>query len=346
LLAAVAGVYFLVQNSRATVSPELATRVSEDPDRVYNEAQQAFEAGDWDSAIELLGAMLAMGRTSDDVQGLICDAYLQRGRAQVGSYSGKSDEASVEAAQKDFEAGLAICPDDPALSAHWDYAKGFLLALNAQESDDFDTVIQELAPVVADEPDYADDQARQLLYQGLVNRGDIRQRDGNLSGAFEDYEQALALDETDSLNAASRRDDLLRDLSGERPLATRQTDGTPTRTVPKYPAPTLLGPEDGALYRGEHTVILLQWEPVGELAPDEYYDVTVMHYVGEEPRYWGGPVRGTQWQVPVEAGLGEAANDRFYWWVTVRQAETAPGPDQLDVALSPRSDSRTLIWAE
>ena len=346
LLAAVAGLYFLVQNSRATVSPALATRVSEDPDQVYGEAQQAFQSGDWDGAIELLAAMSAMGRTADDVQRLLCDAYLQRGRARVGSYSDESNQATLESALEDFEAGLAICPDDQALSAQKDYAKGFLLALKAQESDDFDAVIQELAPVVADEPGYVDDQARQLLYQSLVKRGDVRQRDGNLSGAFEDFEQALALDETDSLNAASRRDDLLDELGGELPSATLQTVGTPTRTVLKYAAPTLLGPEDGALYRGEYTVIILQWEPVGELAADEYYDVTVMHYVGEEPRYWGGPVRETQWQVPVEAGLGEAANDRFYWWVTVRQAETASGPDQLDKALSPSSDSRVLIWSE
>ena len=160
------------------------------------------------------------------------------------------------------------------------------------------------------------------------------------------YEQALALDETDPRNAASRRDELLDELTRDLLSATPQTAGTPTRTVFKYVAPTLLGPENGALYRGEYTVIMLEWEPIGELAADEYYDVTVMHYVGEEPRYWGGPARETQWQVPVEAGLGEAANDRFYWWVTVRQADTAPGPDQLDVALSPRSDSRTLIWAE
>ena len=71
-----------------------------------------------------------------------------------------------------------------------------------------------------------------------------------------------------------------------------------------------------------------------------------MHLVGEEPRYWGGAVKETQWRVPVEVGLGEAGNDRFYWWVTVRQANTASGPDQLDLALSPPSNTRTFYWSE
>jgi hypothetical protein len=91
---------------------------------------------------------------------------------------------------------------------------------------------------------------------------------------------------------------------------------------------------------------LLVWEPVGTLADDEYYDVTVMHYVADEPQYWGGAIKETQWQVPVEAGFHKAGNDRFYWWVTVRRANTSPGPDQLDLALSPPSDARTFYWGE
>jgi outer membrane protein assembly factor BamD (BamD/ComL family)/predicted Ser/Thr protein kinase len=346
LVAGVFGVYFFAQNSRDPVSSELATRVSQDPDRVQGEAQQALRSGDLDKAIEMLRAILAAGPISDEVQDLLCDAYLQRGREQVGSYSDESDKASIESAQRDFEEGLAICQNEPVLSDEQRYANSFLIALEAEQSGDFDTVVQELAPIVAAEPDYANGQARQMLYTNLVKRGDTRQRAGNLIGAFKDYQQALALEEPDSLDAAARRDVILGELGGELPPTTLQTVGTPTPVAYKYYAPTLVGPENDALYRGEYTVIILQWAPVGALAADEYYDVTIMHYVGEEPRYWGGSVTETQWQVPVEAGLGEAANDRFYWWVTVRQRDTAPGVDQLDLALSPRSDARAFIWAE
>jgi hypothetical protein len=111
-----------------------------------------------------------------------------------------------------------------------------------------------------------------------------------------------------------------------------------------YAAPTLVGPDNEAHFHGEFVPVLLEWGSIGTLADDEYYDVTVMHYVGDEPRYWGGPVKETHWQVPVEAGFGQAGNDRFYWWVTVRRANTAPGPGQLDKPLSPSSDVCTFYW--
>jgi tetratricopeptide (TPR) repeat protein len=277
---------------------------------------------------------------------MLCDAYLQLGQVKMAALADPSDTASVESALDDLDAGLAICADSQALSAQLDLANRFLLAVAAQSSEDFDTVVQELAPVVAAKPDYANDHARHMLYVGLVKRGDIRYESGDLDGALEDYQQALALGEPDSLDAASRLSTALGKLVSERPSAIPQTDEVPTRPDYRFAAPNLIGPPNDALFRGEYTIIILEWESVGELAGDEYYDVTVMHFVGGEPRYWGGPVRGTQWQVPVEVGLGEAANDRFYWWVTVRRAHTAPGPDQLDRALSPPSDARTFYWAE
>jgi hypothetical protein len=211
---------------------------------------------------------------------------------------------------------------------------------------DFDTVIQALTPVLAAEPDYANDQARSMLYMGLVKRGDMRVGIGDFTGALEDYQQALAWDEADSMDAASRRDDILEKLGVTPQLETPQPLETSTPPVYQYVAPTIIGPEHDAVFRGEFTVITLQWEAVGALAEDEYYDVTVMHYVAEEPRYWGGPASETQWQVPVEAGLGEAANDRFLWWVTVRRANSGSSLGEIDRALSPPSKTHAFYWAK
>ncbi|GAB4528378.1 MAG: hypothetical protein Kow0063_04530 [Anaerolineae bacterium] len=397
LLAIVAGAYSLVQDRFfVRVSPELATRVSQDPAEVYQEAEAAFHTGDWDRAIELFNAILAQHRKyqdaaalrkqavanraleqtfregeaaylagdwdraidvlnrlrrtdatfrADEVGSVLCDAYLQRGRAEVASQIDGVNEDSIASAIKDFEAGLEVCPADQSLSTQQAYAASLLAALEAQETEDFDSVVEELTPVVAAEPDYANSYARQMLYVGLVKRGDARMQSGDLTGALQDYQQALALGEPDSLNAASRQADILEALGGSWPTSP-QPEGTPGALSFKYPPPVLTNPPNEALFQGKYTVILLQWEPVGALARDEYYDVTVMHYVGEEPRYWGSPVRETQWQVPVEAGLGEAANDRFYWWVTVRKANTAGGVGQLDLALSPASDARTFYWSD
>jgi tetratricopeptide (TPR) repeat protein len=396
LLALIIGAVLFVQNNSASVTPELATRVSHNPAQVYSEAQQAFLAADWDKAIELFDAILTKDRnyqdaaalrkeavasreleqslaegkaayaegdwdeaievlgrlrqsgtalTTDETRAMLCDSYLQRSQVQMANLADPSDMASIEAALEDLETGLTICPDNLALDAQRDYARSLLLAAKAEEEGDLDTLIRELTPVVAAQLDYANGHARRMLYMGLAKRGDIHQQSGDLDGALEDYQQALALNGPDSLNVASRLDTLLAKLGGAPPSPIPQPDETPIGNVYKYDAPTLISPPLDALYRGEHTVITLEWEPVGVLAADEYYDVTVMHLVGEEPRYWGGPVRETQWRVPVEAGLGKAANDRFFWWVTVRQADTAPGPDGLDQALSPRSDTRTIYWA-
>jgi serine/threonine protein kinase/outer membrane protein assembly factor BamD (BamD/ComL family) len=397
LLVIVVGAFLFIQNKRASVDPDLATRVSNNPAQVYQEAQAAFQTGDWEKAVELFDAILANdpdyqdsatlreqakanraleqsfregeaayaeGRWDetidvlnrlhqtdasfriDEVRAMLCDAYLQRGRVQVAEHADASDTTSIETAAEDFKAGLAICPDNPALSAQQVYAQSFLLALKAQASEDYKTVIQELTPIVTTQPDYASDNARQMLYTALVKRGDTRQQAGDLDAALLDFEQALTLDETDSLDAASRRDQVLEKLGSSTLLATPQSGETPARPTYKYNAPTLIGPPNDTLFQGELTQVILQWEPVGMLAENEYYDVTVMHYVGDEPHYWGGPVRETQWQVPVEAGFGEAGNDRFHWWVTVRLANTASGPNQLDLALSPRSDTCTFYWGE
>jgi tetratricopeptide (TPR) repeat protein/predicted Ser/Thr protein kinase len=396
LLALIIGAVLFVQNNSDSVTPELATRVSNNPAQVYSEAQQAFLAGDWDKAIELFDAILAKDRNyqdavalrkeavasrelaqsvaegeaayaegdwdetievlgrlrqsgsallTDETQAMLCDAYLQRSQVQVASFADPSDMASIEAALEDLETGLTICPDNLALDAQHEYARSLILAANAEAGGDLDTLIRELTPVVAAQIDYANGHARRMLYTGLAKRGDIHQQSGDLDGALEDYQQALDLDGPDSLNVASRLDTLLAKLGGALPSPVPQTDETPIGNGYKYDAPTVVSPPMDALFRGEHTVITLEWEPVGVLAADEYYDVTVMHLVGEEPRYWGGPVRETQWRVPVEAGLGEAANDRFFWWVTVRRAGTAPGPDGLDQALSPRSVTRIIYWA-
>jgi tetratricopeptide (TPR) repeat protein/predicted Ser/Thr protein kinase len=327
----------------------------------FGQGEAAYLEGRWDEAIDGLNRVRRADATfrAARVQDMLCDAYLRRGQAYVANRSGSSDTASIEVALRDFENGLAICPDSQALSVQRGYANSFLLALKAQTLEDYDAAIQGLTLIVAAEPDYAGGDAGRVLYGVLVKRADDRQKSGDLEGALSDLEQALGWDETDSLDAASRRDRLLAVLSSGTPSPTPQLketpgtlsptpelDETPARPFQKFAVPTLISPGNEELFKGELTPIVLEWEPVGVLASDEYYDVTIMHYVGEEARYWGGAVRETQWSVPKEAGLGEAGNDRFHWWVTVRKANTASGPDQLDLALSLPSETRTFYWAE
>jgi hypothetical protein len=284
---------------------------------------------------------------TEEVESLLCNAYLQRGQAHVASYSNGVGTASIEAALNDFELGLAVCPDNQSLIEQQAYANSLLLALEALAREDWNSIIRELTQVVAVEPDYANGQARHMLYVALVTRGGIRQQGGDLAGTLSDYERAIALDEPDTLDAVSRRSEVLRALSSGTPMRTPVPSETPEAApVYKYTAPTLVSPENEDVFKGEFNSVVLEWEPVGTLAADEYYDVTIMHYVGDEPHYWGDALKEPRWQVPVEAGFGEAGNDRFYWWVTVRKQNTASAPGQLDLALSPTSEVRFFYWGD
>ncbi len=353
LLAIVAGAYFLRQGNTISQTLNLPAvsfghaRPNHALEQLFNDGQTAYLAKRWDEAIDALNRVRQADAAfhTTDVQKMLCDAYLQRGQGQVADYTETSGPSPVEAARKDFEAGIVICPDHTALSTQRTCTGNFLAALKAQALEDWNTMIRELTPVVTAEPGYANGSARRMLYVALVARGDIHRQAGDLTDALEDYEQAIALGETDTLDAAARRDAVGQALGT--PPAPPQPGQTPTVTPTPayiYATPTLAGPDNEEHFHGEFVPVLLEWESVGTLADDEYYDVTVMHYVGDEPRYWGGPVKETHWQVPVEAGFGQAGNDRFYWWVTVRQANTAPGPGQLDKPLSPSSDVRTFYW--
>jgi tetratricopeptide (TPR) repeat protein len=317
--------------------------------------EQAFEVGKaaylaarWDAAIDELNGVRQADASlhASEVQDMLCDAYLQRGQMRLVDDSGASDTTTLETALQDFKAGLAVCPDHPALAKQQAHAEALLRAHKAEALQDYDAAIRELTPLVTAEPDYAAGSARRLLYAALVEWGDMRRQAGDLEGALADYEQALAVDGTDPLDATARRAEIIAEMGVATPPPAAAPEPTATPSDYKYDALTLLSPQNEALFQGRFATIVLEWQPVDALADDEYYDVTVMHYVGAEPRYWGGSLRETRWQVPPEAGLGEAANDRFFWWVTLRQANTAPDPGQLDTALTPQSETRTFYWAE
>ncbi len=229
-------------------------------EQLFNRGQTAYLDGRWDETIDALSRL----RQTDaacrpaEVQRLLCEAYLQRGQSQVNTYTETSGPDPIEAALKDFEIGMAVCPDDQTLAAQQTHANGFLLALKAETLEDWNTIIRELTPVVTAEPDYANGNARRMLYAALVTRGNIRQQAGDLAGALSDFEQALALDRTDPLDATSRRAEVLRGLSGGTPLTTPQPGETPPPPpVYKYAAPILVGPENEAIFQGEFTPVLL-----------------------------------------------------------------------------------------
>ncbi|MDH3676568.1 MAG: hypothetical protein OES12_13815, partial [Anaerolineae bacterium] len=192
-----------------------------------------------------------------------------------------------------------------------------------------------------------------------------------IAAALGDYEAALVLNVDDPSQAQTRRAEILL-LFSQQPIpatpqpeatlvtGTAAVEATPSLTPPSRPAtptdspvrikygkPQIVGPLDNTIFSGKYSEVILEWEPVADLAEDEYYDLTIMHLFADEPQYSGSRrTRDSQVQLDSDSiGVGEAGNDRFYWWVTVRKDSSARSLNSLDLPLSPRSEAGTFVWS-
>lgn len=98
-----------------------------------------------------------------------------------------------------------------------------------------------------------------------------------------------------------------------------QAEGVaPEPLVPLLPQPRLVSPELGARYTGLEQPIVLQWEPVKELAEDEYYQVAVDYDYVETSFLVKYATRETQFTLPEE--LYRLPNcSVFNWRITLMQ---------------------------
>lgn len=114
----------------------------------------------------------------------------------------------------------------------------------------------------------------------------------------------------------------------------------------QYPAPGLSSPQDGQVF-SERDLITLRWQPVGQLAPNEYYVPTVAYLHQGETWYDETPwVKETVWTLSDHRYLMDLSDDgQFRWAVRVmrRTGISEEGRPEGTVA-SPLSDVRTLIW--
>ena len=322
---------------------------------LYEAACRAMEAGRWQEASDELGEVVLAQSDYRDAADLLGRARAAQEKADVArNVSSLYEEGTTHVEAGEWEEAVRCLRQVQQLSPGYKQTQALLaeakrrLRPAPRRLGRPEIVLRRVAPLIL-----------VIVLLGIVAGVYILNQNGNPSHALNPPVSSPG--ETATLDAATRHDEAPRETRGATPSATPQPTSTMTPTATstpakqsvatttptstyRYAAPILIGPDNEARFQGEFTPILLEWEPVGALANDEYYDVTVMHYVGEEPRYWGGPVKETHWQVPVQAGFREAGNDCFYWWVTVRRANTAPGPGELDIPLSPSGDTRTFYW--
>ena len=332
---------------------------------LLQQAQNAVDQSQWVEAITQLQELRMQDARYEEgrVASLFCDAYVGRGLDTLNNLAidVTTHLVMMTTALNDFEAGAKECPRRTDLRDQTNRASAYLKSLSAA-STDYDSLIQDLNPIVAAEPNYANGGAKQLLYKAYLARGDSWRDQKEQVKALGDYQAAIDLNVPDPLEARSRQAEVL--IGGQKPTDTPQppptdtprpgsTATTPARIKPTVAAvlptpitlkepPELITANDSS-FSGRLTEVYLEWKPT-ELAEDEYYNLTITYIFGQEIKYWGTATRETKTRIPVDIGVGQAGNDRFSWWVTIRKKNSAPTGGGTDLATSKDSEVRSFVW--
>ena len=322
--------------------------------RLYDQGKAYFEQGEWYEAIAQWQELRDRdpGFKEAAVEDMLCRAYLEKGLLKVAAFDDDSDLRHLHEAMVDLGQGLAICPDKADLQEEKKLASLYLDANVAYRVSDWDEAIAKLNVIYELRADYG--QVTEKLYAAYVGRGDAYAEEKRWELALADYELALELEVSGKSVAADKRDDLLEKLASlsvtptpTRVVPTPQPTATPTRIAIKYPAPRLVRPANRMSFATALDPPVLEWEPVGELASDEYYSVLVVHYYPPgNPVYWtSGLIKKTQVKLPESVGYGKADHDEFYWWVTVHRAtKTTPDGKPDGPPISPKSEVWMFFW--
>jgi tetratricopeptide (TPR) repeat protein/predicted Ser/Thr protein kinase len=327
--------------------------------RLYEQGKEYFEQGEWDEAIAQWQELRDHdpGFNEASVKDMLCRAYLEKGLLKLAAFDEDGDLRHLHETMVDFGQGLAICPDKADLQEEKKLVSLYLDANVAYGMGDWDEAIAKLNVLHELRPDYG--QVTQGLYTAYLSRGDVYVEEKRWELALADYEMALELEVSDTSMAEDKRDDVLEEMASlsvtptptrgvpTRIVSTPRPTATPTRIVMKYPAPKLVGPANRMSFAGTLDPPVLEWEPVGELASDEYYSVLVVHFNPPgNPVYWtSGLTKETRIKIPEGVGFGEADHAEFYWWVTVHLATKTTSDGKPDgPPISPKSEVRMFLW--
>jgi hypothetical protein len=131
------------------------------------------------------------------------------------------------------------------------------------------------------------------------------------------------------------------------PTATNTPTVTPTPT-PRFGEPVLLGPEDGKLF-GRHEEVVLRWENMGTLAPNEWYAIRLNWQQNGQISFGGHNLKDNFWVVPAALywGLADEFTGRKYEWVVfIEEITTDENGTQVGRPVSDTSDRSTFLWQE
>lgn len=169
-----------------------------------------------------------------EVAGYLCDALLARGGAVLAH---AETSAEVQRAVQMIAKAAGIRPEREQVQVALRRAQGYLQAVEGAEGKDWDEAVRALEPLLAEEPDYADGHAHELLCRTRWERAGAFSQGSRLTEALADY-QAVA-DAGCALQAEARLrvSEITLALT---PTATPTPTPRPTaaRTATPMPSPT------------------------------------------------------------------------------------------------------------
>jgi LysM repeat protein len=168
---------------------------------------------------------------------------------------------------------------------------------------------------------------------------------------WQDIAAANGLKATSRLSVGQ---ELIIPLAGLPPTAvpTRRPAATATPVLPTpspapqvmLAAPVLGDPADGASYRDENAMIILNWSPVAGMPVDARYMVTIRYTQNGVPIESEKTTTATQMRFPALYLLADQPDRKYTWFVTVVQPTTDGKGNEINQPLSAPSTPHTLTW--
>jgi tetratricopeptide (TPR) repeat protein len=170
-----------------------SAQASREMDGKFRVAEEAFVRGDWATAIAGYEALRQGDLTFkfDAVQSRLFDSYMKYGQSLVGQAG--TDRQLVAQAISQFSEALKLRPLDSEALKERHLAEIFLAALKAANRSEYSETIDLLQEIYSERPDYARNEAAELLYLTLLLRANSFLKAGNKESALADYKVAAML---------------------------------------------------------------------------------------------------------------------------------------------------------
>jgi tetratricopeptide (TPR) repeat protein len=201
------------------------------------EAKDHLEQGNWNEAIRILEQLReqAPGFQTREVQQSLFDAYFRNG-VELMAAAGDSPDVMGQAIQS-FELALSILPNDQTALEEREFADLYRQGYLSYNQEDWPTAVDALRELYDSRPDYMDGRGRSLLCTSYLRLGDAYQGAGDVTSleqALTQYQEVLAIDGCDHVEAAVKEREVYATLHPPTPTPT----STPKPTSTPLPTPT------------------------------------------------------------------------------------------------------------